>query len=349
MLSEFHLVLHELEHDDCPLTPNLLSRMSGPTPSEADGFVLFLERISPERKRDIITRMVEYSEENFEIDYMDIFRRCLNDSDPSVRRQAIEGLWEDDRPGLVKPLLSILSSDKDSAVCASAAASLGRFLFLAECDELDSALGDMIEQALHAVIESSDDIQVARRAIESLAYINDDSVRRIIEQAYAHHDAQMRESAVFAMGRSADRFWTETVLAELYADSPAMRYEAARACGELQLQRAVEPLARLISDSDSEIRGMTVWALGQIGGKHAQSILERCIEGEDEFLSAAAAEALAEMEFADRSMDLMVYGPDDLEATVDLGSIENADERQEGLDTYRDNDEAWRDDFIELN
>jgi len=138
MLSEFHLVLHELEHDDCPLTPNLLSRMSGPTPSEADGFVLFLERISPERKRDIITRMVEYSEENFEIDYMDIFRRCLNDSDPSVRRQAIEGLWEDDRPGLVKPLLSILSSDKDSAVCASAAASLGRFLFLAECDELDS-------------------------------------------------------------------------------------------------------------------------------------------------------------------------------------------------------------------
>ena len=350
MLSDFHSVLCELEQPDSPLTPGQLSKLSGPTRSDADAFVLFLERIGLERKRDLITKMVRYAEERFEIDYMDLFRHCMRDSDPLIRRQAIEGLWEDRRPDLVKSLLEIFTSDEDTSVRAAAATALGKFLFLAECDELDGQIGTMIERALQSVIAGEKDIEVTRRAVESIAYINDDSVRRIIDQAYSHHDARMRESGVFAMGRSADRFWAETVLAELYADLPAMRYEAARACGELQLERAIGPLDKLVGDPDVDIRSMAIWALGQIGGKHARAIPDRCVESENELLSTAAAEALAEMEFADRSMDLMVYGPDDTQfVEVDLDPESDQDDFLGNANDHDVDADEWRDDFIELN
>ena len=93
-----------------------------------------------------------------------------------------------------------------------------------------------------------------RRAVESISYINDDPVRRIIDRAYSDSDPHMRESAVFAMGRSADIIWADTVLAELQSKSPAMRYEAARATGELQLKRAVPALTKMAEEDDPDLQ-----------------------------------------------------------------------------------------------
>jgi len=67
-------------------------------------------------------------------------------------------------------------------------------------------------------------------------------VREIIEAAYYHEDQRMRTSAVFAMGRSADPYWSDLVINELQSSRPEMRYEAAMASGELELAAAT-PLA----------------------------------------------------------------------------------------------------------
>jgi HEAT repeat protein len=333
MVSEFELALRELRQEDKPLARRALINLSGPTRAEIEAFFVAWKGFSAERKREIIARMVELAEENFEIDYVALFRGCLRDDEPVVRRYAIEGLWEDERADLVEPLLKLLASDPDASVRAAAAMSLGRFVYLAECDELDAQRGARIREALERAINSrTEEMEVVRRAIESIAFINDDRARRIIDRAYDHDDERMRQSAVFAMGRSADVVWADTVMAELYATSPAMRYEAARACGELQLRRAVPQLVRLVQDSDREVQGMAVWALGQVGGKRARMVLDHLAEGDDEVLASAALEALDEMEFATRPMDLMVHEVD-------------AEDEEEEL-----NDEGeWADDFINVD
>ena len=45
----------------------------------------------------------------------------------------------------------------------------------------------------------------------------------------------MRQSALFAMGRTADSRWAKVVLSELESHEPAMRFEAAQAAGEMGL------------------------------------------------------------------------------------------------------------------
>jgi len=107
----------------------------------------------------------------------------------------------------------------------------------------------------------------------------------------------MQISAVFAMGRSADTRWARQVRQELFSPNTALRYEAARACGELQLSEAVPELEELADDVDHEVQEAALWALGQVGGDKAREILEHYCLAENEATQTAAEAALDELEF----------------------------------------------------
>jgi len=335
MGSLFDATVTAIVGTDRDLDERLIQGLSDATRSQAQWFRTQFASCPPARRRDLFQRMVDLSEQRFEIDFSSLFRACLDDEDAVVRRLCIEGLWEDTRPGLARRLIARLRDDNDLEVRAAAASALGRFVFMAECDEIDAALGARIRAALESVIMEGADIEVMRRAIESIAYINDARTRAIIEDAYKHESQRMRESAVFAMGRNADTHWRETILLELRAALPAMRYEAARAAGEMMLRSAVIPVIELVEDPDAEVRAMAVWALGQIGGKRARAVIERLVKGSDEALAAAAEEALAEIEFTSASMDLFVYN-----VSEDDGSSEGEDEE--------DASEDWDGDALRL-
>jgi len=345
MTSDFERALERALEEGRP-TLRDLAALSGPSREESQLFVSRLREVDDARRRSLLERMVRSAEERFELDFDDLMRPLLSDPDPTVRRYAVEGLWEYERADLVEPLLCLLSTDPDALVRAAAAVSLGRFLFMAECDELDKPLAAEIEEGLRAAAESADeDVEVRRRALESIAYINGERwVYRLIDEAYVHTDMRMRQSALFAMGRNGERLWAETVLAELHNEHPAMRYEAARACGELGLRRAVEPLIRLLEDVDSEVQQIAVWALGQIGGKRARSALEACVEHGDEALGAAASDALEEIEFADRPLDLLVFEPEDLGLQHPGEGQDLHDAIGDDADDYGD-DAYWDDDW----
>lgn len=346
MSSEFDAALRELADDDRPLTCDMLANLSGPTRSECQALVDCLSGLSEERRREAVARMVSHAEEDFRLDYGDLFRCCLDDGDPKVRRYAVEGLWEDEGIDLVEPLQTMLSNDPDVEVRAAAATALGRFVFLAECEELDQRCGAMVRDSLQRVIfDEGEEIEVARRAIESIAYINDDEVRRIINWAYGHEDTRMRESAVFAMGRSAEPWWAETVLAELRDGSPSIRFEAARACGELGLEPAVGQLIELVAYPDREVQEIALWALGQIGNKRARAALERFAGGDDEAVAAAAREALGELEFSSWSFDLMVHVLEGSDVVDDDVPDDDGEDEPDGGES--DSDE-WPDDFLEI-
>jgi HEAT repeat protein len=289
----------------------LLYALSSPSSAEVQLFRQHWPTLSVERRRRIVAMFVESAEANFELDFNALFRVTMEDEDDQIRTSSIEGLWEDEGATLVTPLAAMLRRDTAKSVRAAAAAALGPFMLLAELEELDQRYGQLIRGALMEAIDNPDeDVEVRRRAVESIAYLGEDCVREIIAAAYEESDQAMHISAVFSMGRSADPFWSEIVQRELSNPDSAMRYEAARACGELEVKEAVQMLIQLISDPDREIQVAAITSLGQIGGKAARRALESCCRSGDEVMQLAAEDALAELELGEQPLNLLDYDLD---------------------------------------
>jgi HEAT repeat protein len=346
MASVFEAALRSLPDTSQQLTGRVLGLLSGPTRGESQAFATLWPTLTVERRREIAARMVELCEDRFDLDYGALFRVCLADPDAEIRRLAIDGLWEDEGFDLVNIFLRLMQTDPDIMVRATAASSLGKFMFMAECEELDAAYTARIRPALEQVINNpEEDPEVVRRAVEAISYINDDRVRDIIERTYAQREERMKVSALFAMGRNADPYWADIITAELTNASAALRFEAARASGELQLKRAVPLLIDLINDNDDEVRAMAVWALGQVGGKEAEATLHRISKSKNEALRDAALEALGELEFLSGRMDMMIHN-----AETDLDDLTEVNLEEDAIDSDDDDtdDEAWDDDPLEL-
>jgi HEAT repeat protein len=213
----------------------------------------------------------------------------------------------------MEDLLNKVHNDDSVRVRAAAALSLGRFVLLGELGKLLPARRQSVYEALHDLIEQdSEELEIRRRALESIAYVSNRTVADMLQAAYEHPHEKMRISAVFGMGRSADERWITTVMSELFSTNPEMRYEAARACGELQAREAVSRLSELIDDPDREVQEATLWALGQIGGDEARKLLQTCCQGEDEIARGAAEAALEELEFMHGQLDFPFYEFDKL-------------------------------------
>ena len=306
-------MLRKMRDSQTPLSISSLYGFSDLTRAEAQLFQEVWSCIDAGRRRWIIQSLVDIAEASFEVDFNSIFRLCLNDEDEMVRSRAVEGLWEDEDLTLAGLLVRLLRDDPSESVRAAAATSLGRFVLLGELEKIEAAPAMMVEDALlGAIYDPHETLEVRRRAVESIAYSGQNQVRDIIEMAYCDDEEEMRISAVFAMGRSADPLWREMVIAELDNPNPEMRYEAARACGELEISAALSALIGLIeADPDPEVQEMAIWALGRIGGKEARRVLEACCESEDEVLRQAAEEALDELDFLGGHLDFLLFESDD--------------------------------------
>ncbi len=252
--------------------------------------------MTEDRRKAIVRLLVEMAEDHFELYFSPLFRKMLDDPSDEVRRLAVEGLWEDEDPALIKPLIRLLQTDESEAVRAAAATSLGKYVYLREVEMLDPGRGSLVEEALLACIYSnSESTEVRRRAIESISYAGSAEVESIIEDAYFSSDWDMKVSAVFSMGRNSSARWERYVLRELYNPSPELRYEAAIASGEMAIRSAVERLMELsLDNSDSEVRDAAIWALGQIPDARIKMFLRSLLESDDEGVREAARDALSD-------------------------------------------------------
>ena len=166
------------------------------------------------------------------------------------------------------------------------------------------------EALLETIYQSTEEIDVRRRAIESIGYSGDSRVSKIIEAAYYDENIKMRVSAIFAMGRNADMRWIPQVVAELDSNQAELRFEAARACGELEAKAE-----------------MAIWALGRIGGDVARAALEACLESDSEALALAAEDSLDELNLFDDNLILYNFADDD----IDEGLLDLLDDDIDGL------------------
>jgi hypothetical protein len=265
------------------------------------------------RRRDIMQELVEIGEVNFEVYFDPVFLLGLGDEDDDVRAAAITGLWENEKPALIAPLIHLLRTDQAVKVRATAASALGKYIYLYELEEIDHNHGLLVHNALLETIHQSDeDIEVRRRAIEAISYSCADGISDIIEAAYYDENEKMQVSAIFAMGRNSDKKWRPRAIAELDNPIQEIRFEAARTCGELEAKDALPKLVELIEfDPDLEVQEMAIWALGRIGGPAAREALEICLDSDNETLALAAEEALDELNlFHGADFDLLDFGDD---------------------------------------
>jgi HEAT repeat protein len=223
--------------------------------------------------------MAEMAEDLVEMNFGRAMRVALDDASPIVRQLALAALWEDEGSDLLDRFETMLQTDESQDVRAAAAEALAPFADRAASQELDAAQAEALRALLLAVASGTEPYIVRRRALESAAVFGArPDIVELIRAAYRADDAGLRAGALYAMGRSLDRRWLNVLVNELNSADAEMRFEAARACGEIGDASAVPGLAECATDQDAEVRRAAIRALGRIGGRGATSILQRLRE-----------------------------------------------------------------------
>jgi HEAT repeat protein len=298
-------IINTLANTEQSIQSAMLADLSNIDSSNLSFFSQIWVTISADRRRKIISRMVDLAEDNFELNFDSIFKHCLKDPDAEVRTKAIEGLWENEETTLITPFIRMLNEDSSETVQAAAAKALSKYAMLAELKKLGPNSSSRVSQALLAILaDKSKPIEVWRRALEAAAPLSLPEVKNNINDAYKSSNPKVKNSAIFAMGKNCDTAWVPLLIKELKSPDNNARYEAAGACGELCDEEAVPHLIKLTQDKDIEVQQAAILALGKIGGNKAKSHLLKCKNSPDEITSEAAEKALKQIEAEQDSLIL---------------------------------------------
>lgn len=260
-----------------------LYRLSDLENDDLELFRATLPDMPVEQRRVLFSHLVAASEINFDLNLTNAVMPGLSDADEEVRESAIEALWYQDDLPLMRQLIQMLEQDQSTSVRAKAAEALGRFVFAGEMEVIDPAMANEVEEVLLRIYhEENTPLEVRRRCLESVAFSGRDEITEIIKEAAKDKRVKIRASVLFAMGRNADLNWAPTLLKALDESEPELRFEAARAVGELELAEAVPRLIELTGEDDHEIKSAAIWSLGEIGGEEAQHALLRLADNEDD-------------------------------------------------------------------
>jgi HEAT repeat protein len=290
-------IINDLADNEKQLLSGSLADLSNLSGDELNYLSQVWSGISPDRKRKIINRLVDLAEENFELIFDSIFKNCLRDQDPEVRAKAVEGLWENEETVLISHFTRMLNEDTSELVQAAAAKALGKYAMLAELKKLGPSSASRVSQALLAILaDKNKPKEVWRRALEAVSPLSIPEVKKTIDEAYKSSDPKLRNSAIYAMGRTCDSSWLPTLIKEMGSPSPDSRYEAVVACGELCDDEAVPYLIKLTQDKDAQVQQAAIITLGKIGGVKAKIFLQKCLNNPDENVVEAAEQALKQIE-----------------------------------------------------
>jgi hypothetical protein len=260
------------------------------------------------RRLELLEHVGRLADENIELNFDRVNRLALSDSEPRVRRRAIQNLWECEDPSLGERLAALVGADGSAEVRATAAAALGRFVYMGEVDEIDERLLRQVEDRLLAAHGSDADSDVRLRSLESLGYSSRPEVAELIEAAYLSGEEKQMQAALKAMARSASPAWEEAIVENLHHPAPGLRAEATRAAGELELRGTVDDLIELTDDAIDDVRLAAIWSLAQIGGQAAAQALTRLLEAADDPDEIALLEdGLDYIAFVDGTRDIPLF------------------------------------------
>lgn len=77
------------------------------------------------------------------------------------------------------------------------------------------------------------------------------------------------------------------------------KFHAAKSLGQLKDKRGSDFLLKILQDSESHLKTITVWALGEVGDMKAIEPLSQLLEDEDNSVREAVKEALLKLKNID--------------------------------------------------
>lgn len=307
MTTSFEQLLELLSDETQPLPIEGLPELSDMDVERTKQLNKVWDLLPTDRRRTLIHEVGTQADLMIELTFEQVNRLALSDPDSEVRVIAIHNLWECESPDLVPHFLETLRQDPTSQVRAAAAKALGLFVWLGEIDQLSVDLLHQIEEALLEATKEDHEDDIRRRSLESLGFSSRKEVPPLIDQAYQSGDEAYIQSALYAMGRSAIDQWQSYVMVEMNSPSPAIRKEAARAAGDLELREATESLIELLDDVIFQVRDSAIWSLGQLGGEEAADALLLLLDNtDDEELLVTLEEALDHLAFVNNTRDFLV-------------------------------------------
>jgi len=303
--------------DEVPV--HLVFRLSDMSKANFELFQREWLEVSEERRAALVRHMADIAEENYLVDFTPVFAHLFDDTYPTVRIAALDGLWDTTEARLVQPIIGLLQGDRDVHVRAAAARALAHYVLLAEWGQIRPGVAAPIVDALLAQYDRPNAPQeVKRAALEAVSASNHPRIPDLILNAYDDGPEDLQLSALFAMGLTADNRWLPILDDEMQSPSADFRAEAARAAGSLGSADSIDALEGLLTDKDLEVAIAAVYALGQIGGDRVTELLTRLADDPDyEELYDAIDEALEEMDFLESDFDLLALDADDLEGDDD--------------------------------
>jgi HEAT repeat protein len=293
-------IITEMADTNKALVNSHLADLSQMTPADVKNYAQVWKTIELKRRLETITRLIELATDSVELNFYNIFKSCLADSDADVRSEAINGLWENEDPSLIPSFIDLLNTDPSEKVQASAAMALGRFALMAELGSITPKYGNLVGHVLLTVTsDKSKAIDVRRRALEAVATLTTQQVKTAIKNAYESRDERLAISAVYAMGRNCDSNWLPILMKELNSSDAEMRYEAVCACGESGNEDIVQYLLPIANDADIDVCLASIQALGKIGGNEANQYLQKNANDPNEAVREAIEQALNEISIQD--------------------------------------------------
>jgi hypothetical protein len=269
-----------------------------------------------ERRRGLLEDMENLAEADTLLFFDSMAIMCLKDEDPVARATAIRLLWQSQDEDLVPLFLAMLKEDPEAIVRAAAATALGLFVYLGELEEIKTSTHkEVLENLIQAHLDSPDTL-VRRRALEALGYAGHPEIPDFIRRAYDSNNEDWLQSALFAMGRSCDIRWTDSVLSMFDHPDNVVRYEAIRAAGELEIKAARELIFDLLEEGtdDDDIYYAAIWSLSKIGGEGVRSLIEVAMEETEDMVEIQfLEEALENLDFTEQinTFDMLYIDEDD--------------------------------------
>ncbi|MAT40991.1 MAG: hypothetical protein CL609_01530 [Anaerolineaceae bacterium] len=338
---EFDIVIDALLNDEAAFPIEYFVEFSDILQPDLVALKKVWNQITPQRKAKLFENLEVIYEADYTKDFSQVAILGLDDINGVIRASSIRLLDDIESRRLIAPLVHLLLNDLEISVRAQAAASLGKFVYLGELEEIPEQDLDHVEDALMQVLVSDEHELVRQKALESIGYSGSEEVKSYIQNAYLSANNSWIKSALVAMGRSADDFWEDKVLEALLNPNQYIQREAIRAAGELEIKSARKLLVKqIIQDTlEEENWAVAIWALSKIGGEGVedlfQSLLEKAEEEQEILFLEDAIENLQLTNGILPELDLL-----------DINEVDESRLREFSIDDDDLSDELFRDSWI---
>ena len=292
------------------------------------------------RRRTLLEDLIDMAERDNLMMFEEVGKVALEDDDADVLISAIDLLFQAEDSRLIPTFLRLLqNASLNERVRAAAANALGPYVYLGEVEKIRPELLHNIVDVLLSIYANDLSDLVRRRVLESLGYSSHAAVPELLRAAYFRPEVAWQESAMFAMGKSADDQWQSFVLANLEHENLKVRLQAIHAAGELTLYAARQTLLRMLNQEykNEELRHELVWALSQIGGEGIEAAFYRLMDRiDDEEELTLIEDALDELNFTN---DKSIFELMDIDIDAGLIPDDEDDETHAEHEAFQVTDE----------